>query len=73
MSAKLSKTSNVYEEPTTSSGVVINIHAESDIVIVDSIPYYYQVVYTDPETGEEFSGYISKKNVEKESLETNNE
>ena len=73
MSAKLSNNSNVYEEPTTSSGVVINIHAESDIVIVDSIPYYYQVVYTDPETGEEFSGYISKKNVEKESLETNNE
>lgn len=73
ISAKLNKNSNVYEEPTTSSSVVINIKVESDIIIIDSVPYYYQVIYTDPETGEEFIGYIPKKNVETESIESSNE
>ena len=73
ISAKLGKTSNVYEEPKASSSVVINVNVESEIIIIDSVPYYYQIVYTDPETGEEFRGYISKKNVDKESIETNNE
>lgn len=73
MSAKLSKTSNVYEEPTATSGVVININVDSEITIIDSVPYYYQVVYTEPESGEEFRGYVPKKNVETESIETSNE
>ena len=73
ISAKLGKTSNVYEEPKASSSVVINVNVESEIIIIDSVPYYYQIVYTDSETGEEFRGYISKKNVDKESIETNNE
>lgn len=73
ITAKLNRNSNVYEEPTASSGVVINVNVESDIIIIDSVPYYYQVVYTDPETGEEFRGYIPKKNVDSESIETNNE
>ena len=73
ISAKLGKTSNVYEEPKASSSVVINVNVESEIIIIDSVPYYYQIVYTDPETGEEFRGYISKKNVDKESIETDNE
>ena len=73
ISAKLNKSSNVYEEPTASSGVVININVESEIIVIDSVPYYYQVIYTDPETGEEFRGYIPKKNVETESIETSND
>ena len=73
ISAKLGKASNVYEEPKASSSVVINVNVESEIIIIDSVPYYYQIVYTDPETGEEFRGYISKKNVDKESIETDNE
>lgn len=73
ISAKLGKASNVYEEPKASSSVVINVNVESEIIIIDSVPYYYQIVYTDPETGEEFKGYIPKKNVDKESIETDNE
>ncbi len=73
ISAKLGKASNVYEEPKASTSVVINVNVESEIIIIDSVPYYYQIVYTDPETGEEFRGYISKKNVDKESIETDNE
>lgn len=73
ISAKLNKTSNVYEEPKASSSVVINVNVKSEITIIDSVPYYYQVVYTDPETGEEFRGYVPKKNVDTESIETDNE
>ena len=73
ISAKLSKTSNVYEAPKASSSVVINVNVESEIIIIDSVPYYYQVIYIDPETGEEFRGYVPKKNVDTESIETDNE
>lgn len=69
ISAKLNRTSNVYEEPRASSSVVINVNVENEIIIIDSVPYYYQVVYTDPETGAEYTGYVSKKNVEPESIE----
>ena len=69
ISAKLNRTSNVYEEPRASSSVVINVNVENEIIIINSVPYYYQVVYTDPETGEEYTGYVSKKNVEPESIE----
>ena len=72
ISAKIDKAANVYDQPAADSSVVINIDVNSEITIIDSVPYYYQVVYTDSETGEEFSGYISKKNVEKGSLETDN-
>jgi hypothetical protein len=65
----LNRTSNVYEEPRASSSVVINVNVENEIIIIDSVPYYYQVVYTDPETGAEYTGYVSKKNVEPESIE----
>lgn len=57
----MGKASNVYEEPKAFSSVVINVNVESEIIIIDSVPYYYQIVYTDPETGEEFKGYISKE------------
>ena len=70
---KISKLANVYEEPTASSVVVVKIEEHGDVMIIDSVPYYYQVYFIDPETGEEKWGYISKKNVCPEPIETSNE
>ena len=70
---KINKPTNVYEEPTISSAIVIKIEENGDVMIVDSVPYYYQVYYMDPETGEEKWGYIPKKNVCLEPIETSDE
>ena len=43
--------------------VVINIDVDQNITIVNEVPYYYEIVYTDPETGDEIKGYVYKANV----------
>ncbi len=63
VSGVLTKKSNLYEEATATSNVVINIDADQNITIVNEVPYYYEIVYTDPETGEETRGYVYKANV----------
>ena len=63
VSGVLTKKSNMYEEATATSNVVINIDVDQNITIVNEVPYYYEIVYTDPETGEEIRGYVYKANV----------
>ena len=63
LSGNLLKPANMYEEPTSTSSVVINVDVDQNVTIIDSVPYYYEVVCTDPETGEQFVGYIYKPNV----------
>lgn len=59
----LTKKSNLYEEATSTSNVVINIDVDQNITIVNEVPYYYEIVYADPETGEKIRGYVYKANV----------
>ena len=63
VSGVLTKKSNMYEEATATSNVVINIDVDQNITIVNEVPYYYEIVYTDPETGDEIKGYVYKANV----------
>lgn len=55
---------NVYEEPKSSSPVLISVNNNQYVNIVNKVPYYYKVVFTDPETGEEITGYVYKPNIE---------
>lgn len=61
--ATTTKNSNVYELPASTSNIIINVDINQNITIVNEVPYYYEVIYTDPETGEEKRGYIYKPNV----------
>lgn len=59
-----SKPSKVYEEPKATSNIVVNVSGEQNVTIVNEVPYYYEILCTDPETGEEKTGYIYKNNIE---------
>lgn len=59
----LTKPANVYEEPKSNSNIVINVDINQTVTITNDIPYYYEVIFKDPETGVEKAGYISKKNI----------
>ena len=62
-SATTTKNSKVYELPSSTSNIVVNINVEQNITVINEVPYYYEVAYIDPETGEEKKGYIYKPNV----------
>lgn len=61
--ATTNKNTNVYEAPTTTSNVVININIDQNVTVINEVPYYYEIIYTHPETGEEITGYIYKPSV----------
>lgn len=61
--ASANKDARVYEEPTSSSNVVYNISVEQNVTIVGDVPYFYEVEFPDPETGETVTGYIYKGNL----------
>ena len=64
LSGILIKPSNVYEEPKSTSNIVVNINVEQNVTIVNEVPYYYEILYIDPETCEEKTGYVYKNNIE---------
>ena len=60
----LTNSSNVYEEPKASSNIVVNVTVDQSVTVINEVPYYYEIVFTDPESGEERRGYVYKPNVE---------
>lgn len=64
LSGILIKPANVYEEPKSSSNIVVNINVDQNVTIVNEVPYYYEILYMDSETGEEKTGYVYKNNIE---------
>lgn len=57
------KDSQVYEEPVSTSNVVYNLTVENTVTVVGDVPYYYEVEFVNPETGEPVTGYIYKGNL----------
>ncbi|MBE6920601.1 MAG: hypothetical protein E7468_03445 [Ruminococcaceae bacterium] len=57
------KDSQVYEEPAATSSVVYNITVENNVTVIGDKPYYYEVEFVNPETGELVTGYIYKGNI----------
>lgn len=63
------KDSKVYEKPTSTSNVVCNLTIENNVTVVGDMPYYYEIEFAHPETGEMVTGYIYKGNVAAEESE----
>ncbi len=57
------KKAKIYQEPKSDSEVVINIDVEQNVIILDSVPYYYKVKIEDEQTDNQFIGYIYKSNI----------
>ena len=57
------KDSQVYQEPVSTSNVVYNLTVENTVTVVGDVPYYYEVEFVNPETGESVIGYIYKGNL----------
>lgn len=64
--ARTVKDSHIYEEPTSASSIVYNVTVENNVTVVGDVPYYYEVEFVNPETGELVTGYIYKGNIEAE-------
>ncbi len=63
------KDAHVYEEPTSTSSVVYNLTVENNVTVIGDVPYYYEIEFAHPETGEMVTGYIYKGNVAAEESE----
>ena len=69
--ARTTTDARVYEEPAATSNVVYNITVENNVTVIGDVPYYYEVEFINPETGEPMIGYVYKGNlVADESEET---
>lgn len=69
--ARATTDAHVYEEPVATSNVVYNITVDNNVTVIGDVPYYYEVEFVDPETGEPMIGYVYKGNlVADESEET---
>ena len=55
--------SNIYLEPVSNSTIVYQTTINQTINIIGDAPYYYNVQLVDPQTGDEYQGYIYKRNV----------
>lgn len=63
LQARPARNANVYEEPKSTSNVVYNVTVENNLIVVGDVPYFYEIILTDPVTGNEITGYIYKGNV----------
>ena len=60
---RLSQDSNIYNEPSTNSTLVVNISGDQNVTIIGDVTGYYEVEFINPETGELSTGYIDKGNI----------
>lgn len=67
--ARAVKDSQVYEEPKSTSNVVYNLTVENNVTVIGDVPYYYEVEFVNPETGEQMIGYVYKANLAAEEPE----
>lgn len=61
--ARATTDAHVYEEPVATSNVVYNITVDNNVTVIGDVPYYYEVEFVDPETGEPMIGYVYKGNL----------
>jgi len=67
--ARAVKDAQVYEEPKSTSNVVYNLTVENNVTVIGDAPYYYEVEFVNPETGEQMVGYVYKANLTAEEPE----
>lgn len=57
------KTAKLREKPSQDSPVITVINVSQTVNIIDDTPYYFEIQYTDSQTGDNFRGWISKRSV----------
>lgn len=57
------KDAQMYEEPTAASNVVYNLTVKNNVTVIGDVPYFYEVEFVNPETGEPMIGYVYKGNL----------
>ncbi len=60
---QMASNSKVRELPTSTSNVIYQVTEESNIIVIGDVPYYYEVEFENPETGEAVRGYVSKRSI----------
>lgn len=51
------------ETPSPSSQTIIIIAPAQQVTVLDKVPYYFEIEYTDPNNGETYIGWASKRSV----------
>ena len=55
---------NVYEEPKVTAPIIYHIEQHQQVIIVNEIPYYYEIEIKDESTNEIKTGFVSKRSIE---------
>lgn len=58
--AKAVKSAPVYEEPTSSSKIIVRVTPEQEIIVIGDAPYYFEIETSDLKNGKKYVGYIYK-------------
>lgn len=65
----LNDNARIKDSPSNKGETIIIVPANAEVTIINNgnIPYYYKVVYYDPNTELEYEGYINKKYINRAS------
>ena len=58
------KTAKLYKAPSANSPVIITIIPVQQVIVIGEAPYYFKIEYADPETGETYTGWVSKRAIQ---------
>lgn len=56
------------ESPQAQSNTIIIIEQNQTVQVINSVPYYFEIEYTDPVTNKTYQGYISKRSVKQKMM-----
>ncbi len=63
------KTAKLREEPSQYAPVITVVNASQIVNVINDTQYYFEIEYTDSETGEAYSGWISKRSIQEHAEE----
>lgn len=61
--ADVAKNTWLKEEPTSSSPIITRLELNQTVFVTNEVPYYFEVEFTDEESGETFKGWVSKRSL----------
>gem|GEM_PF-5754849 len=63
LSAEVIKNAVLREKPTQLSPIINHVYINQSVTIINQMPYYYEIPFTDEVTGETKTGWITKRSV----------
>lgn len=58
------KPAKLREEPSQDAPVITVVNASQIVSVINDTRYYFEIEYTDSQTGETYSGWISKRSIQ---------